>query len=68
VIAMEMAEKNHIQPPRIKPCPFHRQQGCRPTVHEEEPIRGFDEISTLVATAVTEGISTAKNMKFHNFI
>jgi hypothetical protein len=68
VIAMKMAEKNDIQPSRIKACPFHRQQGCRPAVHEEEPVRGFDEIATLVAAAVTERIATAENMKFHDFI
>jgi len=68
VIAMEMAEKNDIQPSRIKACPFHRQQRRRPTVHEKEPVGGVDEITTLVAAAVTERISTAENMKFHDFI
>ena len=33
-----------------------------------EAVGGFDEIATLVAAAVTERISTAENMKFHDFI
>ena len=68
VIAMEMAEKNDIQPSWIKACPFHRQQRRRPTVHQKEPVGGFDEIATLVAPAVAEGISTAENMKLHELI
>jgi len=68
MIAMEMAEKNDIQPSRVKASSFHRQQRRRPTVHEKEPVGGFDEIATLVAAAVAERISTAENMKFHDFI
>jgi hypothetical protein len=68
VIAMDVAEKNHIQSTRIKTCPFHRQQGCRSAVHKEEPIGGFNEIATLIPTAVTESIATAKNVKLHEFI
>jgi hypothetical protein len=68
VIAMKVAEKNDIQPPWIKTCPFHRQQGRRSTVHEEEPVGGFDEIATLIPTSVAEGIATAENVKLHEFI
>ena len=66
VIAMEMAEKNDIQPSRIKASPFHRQQRRWPTVHEEKPVGGLDKIATLVAAAVTERISTAEDIEFHD--
>lgn len=68
MIAMKVAEKNNIQPSWVKACPFHRQQGRRSTVHEEEPVGSFDQIATLIPTTVTEGIATAENVKLHEFI
>ena len=65
---MKVAEKNDIQPPWIEACLFHRQQRRRSTVHQEEPVGGFNEIATLVAAAVAEGIATAENMKLHELI
>ena len=68
VVAMKVAEKNDIQPPWIKAGLFHRQQRRRSTVQQEEPVGGFNEIATLVAAAVAEGIATAENMKLHELI
>jgi hypothetical protein len=68
VIAMEMAQKNDIQPTRIEARPFHGQQARRPAIHEEKPVGGLNEISALVAPAVTKSITAAENMKFHDFI
>jgi hypothetical protein len=68
VIAMQMAEKNDIQPSRIETCPFHRQQARWAAVHEKKPVGGLNEISALVTPAVTKSIATAKNMKFHDSI
>ena len=68
VITMQMAEKNDIQPSRIEACLFHGQQTCWTAVHEKKPVGGLNEISALVAPAVTEGIATAENMKFHDSI
>ena len=63
-----MAEKDDIQAPGIETCFFHCQQCRWPAVHEKEPIGGFDEITALVAPAITESIATAENVKFHEFI
>ncbi len=68
VIAVEMAEENDIQTARIEAGSFHGQQCCRPAIHEKEPVGSFNEITALIAPAAAEGISTAKNMKFHNCI
>jgi hypothetical protein len=68
MIAMEMAQKNNIQPTRIEACSFHGQQARRAAVHEEKPVRGLNEISALVAPTVTKSITAAENMKFHDFI
>jgi hypothetical protein len=68
VIAMEMAQKNDIQSSRIKARPLHGQQARWAAVHEKKPVGGLNEISALVAPAVTKSIATAKNMKFHDSI
>jgi hypothetical protein len=68
VIAMEVAQKNNIQPARIEARPFHGEQACRAAVHEEKPVGSLNEISALVAPAVTKCIAAAENVKFHDFI
>ena len=68
VIAMQMAEKNNIQSSWIEARPFHRQQARWAAVHEKKPVGRLNEISALVAPAVTKRIATAENMKFHDSI
>jgi hypothetical protein len=59
VIAMKVADKNGIEPLRVKTGPFHGQQGGRPAVYEKASIGGFNEIAALVAASAAESISTA---------
>lgn len=65
MIAMKMAEKNGIDPRRIEPRPFHRQQRGRSAVQKENATGSFDEITALIASAATERIAAAQNVKFH---
>lgn len=66
MVTVEMAEKNNIEAPRIEAGSFHPQQCRRPTVHEKESIGGFNEITALIAAAITESISTTDNVKLHH--
>ena len=43
----------------------HRQQRGRPAVQKEYATGSFDEITALIASATTERIAAAQNVKFH---
>jgi hypothetical protein len=65
MIAVQMAQKNHIETARIDGGALHRKQRARPAVQEKQPIGGFDQISALMASATAECIAAAENVEFH---
>src|SRR3972149_9899998 len=68
VIAVEMADKNHVQTPRVETCALHGQQGRGSAVQKKRPVAGLDEISALVAAAAAKSIAAAENMQFHGAV
>src|SRR5688572_19958212 len=65
VIAMQVAQENDVQPTGIKAELLHCQQRCRAAVQQEQPVRSFDQISTLITAAATKCITAAEYIKFH---
>src|SRR3989304_2676138 len=65
VIAVEMADKNHVQTPRVETCALHGQQGRGTAVQKKRPVAGLDEISAWVPPAVAKGVGGPEYVKFH---
>jgi hypothetical protein len=61
MIAVQVTQKNNVEPQRIETGAFHRQQSCWTAVEKKEAIRGFDQVGALISTAAAKGVAATQN-------
>jgi hypothetical protein len=65
VNAVEMAQKNRVEPFGAESGAFHRQKRRRSAVEEKKPLAALHEISAVVPAAAAESVAASENMEFH---
>lgn len=68
MIAVEVAENDRVETPRIESGPLHGEERGRAAIEQKQPIACVDEIAALITPAAAEGIAATENVEFHRLV
>jgi len=65
VVAVEVAQKNRVEPSRAEATALHRQERRRAAVEKKQLPAAFDQIAAGVSAAAAESVAAAEDVELH---